>query len=62
MRFKPFGRYEFNDTGRKRAASRRKLQAELRTIAIRQDALLARDEKRKWKLLAADAKTRSRPR
>ncbi len=45
-----------------RYASWRKLQAELRTIAIRQDALLARDEKRKWKLLAADAKTRSRPR
>jgi ribosome biogenesis GTPase len=45
-----------------RYASWRKLQAELRAIAARQDALVARDEKRKWKLLAADEKTRTRNR
>ena len=45
-----------------RYASWRKLQAELQVIAARQDALVARDEKRKWKLLSADEKTRTRNR
>jgi ribosome biogenesis GTPase len=39
-----------------------KLQRELRAIAIRSDARLRRDEKRKWMLRARDARTRTRHR
>ena len=39
-----------------------KLQRELRAIAIRSDARLRREEKRKWQLRARDARTRTRHR
>lgn len=41
MRFKPFGRYEFNDTSRKRAAYRRKLQAERDALPLFADQVAA---------------------
>jgi len=39
-----------------------KLQRELRAIAVRSDARLRREEKRKWQLRARDARTRTRHR
>ena len=39
-----------------------KLQRELRAIAIRADARLRREEKRKWQLRTKDARTRTRHR
>ena len=39
-----------------------KLQRELRAIAVRSDARLRREEKRKWMLRARDARTRTRHR
>ena len=40
----------------------RKLQRELHAIAIRHNALLRKEEVRKWKLRAKEAQTRTRPR
>jgi ribosome biogenesis GTPase len=45
-----------------RHASWLKLQRELRSIAVRADAQLRRDEKRRWQLRARDARTRTRHR
>ena len=45
-----------------RHASWLKLQRELRAIAVRADARLRREEKRKWQLRARDARTRTRHR
>ena len=45
-----------------RHASWLKLQRELRSIAIRADARLRREEKRKWQLRTRDARTRTRHR
>jgi ribosome biogenesis GTPase len=39
-----------------------KLQRELRAIAVRSDARLRREEKRKWQLRTRDARTRTRHR
>ncbi|HEY4347557.1 MAG TPA: ribosome small subunit-dependent GTPase A [Gaiellaceae bacterium] len=47
---------------RERHASWLQLQRELRSIAMRTDAQLRREEKRKWQLRARDARTRTRPR
>jgi len=38
----------------------RKLQRELRAIAVRADARLRREEKRKWQLRARDGRSRAR--
>jgi ribosome biogenesis GTPase len=43
-----------------RHASWLKLQRELRSIAVRADAQLRRDEKRRWQLRARDSRTRTR--
>ena len=45
-----------------RHASWLKLQRELRSIAVRTDARLQREEKRKWQLLTRDGRSRARPR
>jgi ribosome biogenesis GTPase / thiamine phosphate phosphatase len=45
---------------RERYESWRKLQRELRAIAIRHDARLRRDERRKWQLIAREARSRTR--
>jgi ribosome biogenesis GTPase / thiamine phosphate phosphatase len=45
-----------------RHASWLKLQRELRSIAVRADARLQREEKRKWQLRTRDARTRARHR
>jgi ribosome biogenesis GTPase len=45
-----------------RLQSWRKLQRELRAIAIRHDHLLRKEETRRWRLLSRDARTRTRPR
>jgi ribosome biogenesis GTPase len=45
-----------------RHASWLKLQRELRSIAVRADARLRREEKRKWQLRTKDARTRTRHR
>jgi ribosome biogenesis GTPase len=45
-----------------RHASWLKLQRELRSIAVRADVRLRREEKRKWQLRAKDARTRTRHR
>ena len=45
-----------------RHASWLKLQRELRSIAVRADARLLREEKRKWQLRTRDARTRTRHR
>jgi ribosome biogenesis GTPase len=45
---------------RERYESWRKLQRELRAIAIRHDARLRRDEKRKWQLRAREGRARAR--
>ena len=45
-----------------RYESWRKLQRELRAIAIRHDARLRRDEKRKWQLRAREGRARARHR
>jgi ribosome biogenesis GTPase len=45
-----------------RLESWRKLQRELHAIAIRNDALLRKEETRRWKLLSRDARSRARPR
>ena len=47
---------------RERYASWQKLQRELRSIAIRADARLRREEKRKWQLRAKEAQARARRR
>jgi len=47
---------------RERYESWRKLQRELRAIAIRHDARLRRDEKRKWQLRAREGRARARHR
>jgi ribosome biogenesis GTPase / thiamine phosphate phosphatase len=45
-----------------RLHSWRKLQRELRAIAMRHDALLRKEEMRKWKLRAREGRARARPR
>ena len=45
---------------RERYESWRKLQRELRSIAIRHDARLRREERRKWQLVTREARTRTR--
>lgn len=45
-----------------RLASWRKLQRELRAIALRSDHLLRKEETRKWRLLSREARARTRPR
>ena len=45
-----------------RYASWQKLQRELHAIAVRSDARLRRQEKRKWQLRAKEAQTRTRHR
>jgi ribosome biogenesis GTPase len=50
------------DLSEDRHASWLKLQRELRSIAVRADARLRREEKRKWQLRAKDARTRTRHR
>jgi ribosome biogenesis GTPase len=45
---------------RERYESWRKLQRELRAIAIRHDARLRRDERRKWQLITREARSRTR--
>jgi ribosome biogenesis GTPase / thiamine phosphate phosphatase len=45
-----------------RLASWRKLQRELHALAVRQDALLRKEETRKWRLLTRDARARTRRR
>ena len=47
---------------RERYESWRKLQRELRAIAIRHDARLRRDEKREWQLRAREGRARARHR
>ena len=47
---------------RERYESWRKLQRELRAIAIRHDARLRRDERRKWQLITREARSRTRHR
>jgi ribosome biogenesis GTPase len=47
---------------RDRFESWRKLQRELRAIAIRHDHLLRKEETRKWKLLGKEGKARARRR
>jgi ribosome biogenesis GTPase len=45
-----------------RLASWRKLQRELHALALRQDALLRKEETRKWRLLSREARARTRRR
>jgi ribosome biogenesis GTPase len=45
-----------------RLASWRKLQRELRAIAMRHDVLLRKEEMRKWRLRAREGRARARPR
>ncbi len=53
---------ESGDLPADRLASWRKLQRELRAIAIRHDVLLRKEEARKWRLRAREGKARARPR
>jgi ribosome biogenesis GTPase len=53
---------ESGQLSNERLQSWRKLQGELRAIAIRHDHLLRKEETRKWKLLGKDAKPRTRRR
>jgi ribosome biogenesis GTPase len=48
------------ELSRDRFQSWRKLQRELRAIAIRADARLRREEKRKWQQRAKDGRARAR--
>jgi ribosome biogenesis GTPase / thiamine phosphate phosphatase len=50
------------ELSRERHASWLKLQRELRSIAVRADAYLRREEKRKWQLRTRDARTQARHR
>ncbi len=50
------------ELSRERHASWLKLQRELRSIAVRADAYLRREEKRKWQLRSRDARTQARHR
>ncbi len=43
-----------------RFQSWRKLQKELRAIAIRQDHLLRKEESRKWRLIAKEGRAKAR--
>jgi ribosome biogenesis GTPase len=45
-----------------RLQSWRKLQRELRAIAIRHDARLRREERRRWQLISREARARTRHR
>jgi ribosome biogenesis GTPase len=47
---------------RERYASWQKLQRELRSIAIRADVRLRREERRKWQLRAKEGRARARGR
>jgi ribosome biogenesis GTPase len=51
---------ETGELPRERLDSWRKLQRELRAIAMRQDALLRKEETRKWKLRAREGRARAR--
>jgi ribosome biogenesis GTPase len=51
---------ETGELPRERLESWRKLQRELRAIAMRQDALLRKEETRKWKLRAREGRARAR--
>jgi ribosome biogenesis GTPase len=51
---------ETGELPRERLESWRKLQRELRAIALRQDALLRKEETRKWKLRAREGRARAR--
>src|SRR5207237_10380401 len=51
---------ETGELPRERLHSWRKLQRELHAIAMRHDALLRKQEVRKWKLRAREAHTRTR--
>jgi ribosome biogenesis GTPase / thiamine phosphate phosphatase len=51
---------EAGELPRERLHSWRKLQGELRAIAMRQDALLRKEETRKWKLRAREGRARAR--
>jgi ribosome biogenesis GTPase len=50
------------ELSRERYASWQKLQRELRSIAIRADARLRREEKRKWQMRAREGRARARRR
>jgi ribosome biogenesis GTPase / thiamine phosphate phosphatase len=56
------GAVESGDLPSERLHSWRKLQRELRAIAVRQDARLRKEETRKWKLRAREGRARARPR
>jgi ribosome biogenesis GTPase / thiamine phosphate phosphatase len=51
---------ETGELPHERLHSWRKLQRELRTIAMRQDALMRKEETRKWKLRAREGRARAR--
>jgi ribosome biogenesis GTPase len=51
---------ESGELAQERYDSWRKLQRELRAIAVRADARLRREEKRKWQLRARDGRSRAR--
>src|SRR5262249_3844147 len=53
---------ESGELPHERLHSWRKLQRELRAIALRQDARLRKEESRKWRLVARDARARARDR
>jgi ribosome biogenesis GTPase len=50
------------ELSRERYASWQKLQRELRSIAVRADARLRREEKRKWQQRAREGRARARQR
>ncbi|HEY7420779.1 MAG TPA: ribosome small subunit-dependent GTPase A [Gaiellaceae bacterium] len=56
------GAVESGELPSERLHSWRKLQRELRAIAMRQDARLRKEETRKWKLRAREGRARARPR
>ena len=51
---------ETGDLPRERFDSWRKLQRELRAIAMRHDVLLRKEEARKWRLRAREGRARAR--
>ncbi|HET8751240.1 MAG TPA: ribosome small subunit-dependent GTPase A [Gaiellaceae bacterium] len=54
------GAVETGELPRERLDSWRKLQRELRSIAVRHDALLRKEELRKWKVRAREGRSRAR--
>jgi ribosome biogenesis GTPase len=56
------GAVETGELPQERLQSWRKLQRELRAIAMRHDALLRKEEVRRWKLRARESRARTRHR